>query len=121
MVVGKLDLLTEATSGIAPVVVRDAEQPSGKRGAAAEMNEGAIGLDECLLRKIVGQGGIAAGEMTEKMAHGGLMSLNEFAECGSIVIDQRSRDQLEVGYHGRGAGGLLADGGLPPTISPMEP
>ncbi len=118
---GKFGVLALAAARVAPVIVRDAQQPGRERSGAPETGERAVSLNESFLREIVGQRSVAPGEVPEELADGGLMTPDEFAEGGAIVGGQRSRDQLEVGRHERGAGGVLSEGGWPPTMRPMAP
>ena len=54
--------------------------------------EPAIGLQECFLGEIVGQCVIATGQMTEEIAHGGLMVADQRTECSVIVGDKHAGD-----------------------------
>ncbi len=98
-------------SGIAPVVVGDAEQPGRKGRATVETREAAPGVDEGLLRQIVGERGIAMSEMAEELAHGGLVALDEEAERGAIIAPEGAGNQLCVA-HERGVGSRSESGCL---------
>jgi hypothetical protein len=50
-----------------------------------------------------------------------LMAPDEFSERLAIVVDERSRDQLEIGRHERGAGGVASEREWPPTMSATAP
>lgn len=95
---GRMIALT--APGVAPVVVRDAQQLCGKRGAAVKSREAAPGLHERFLREIVGQRGVAAGEMAQELAHGRVVTLHQQPERSAIVGDERASDQFGIG-HGR--------------------
>lgn len=85
---------TLTPSGIAPMVVRDAEQPCQKTGSCLEPREALPGTDERILREIVGQRGVTLGQMPEEATHGRLMAAYEFPEGRLILIQQRANDQF---------------------------
>lgn len=97
---------------VAPVIVGDAEEPSGECRRATELWEVAVGGDEGVLRKIVGEGGVAAREVTEEVAHAGLMPKDEFAEGRAIVMRNGAADELGVGKVHGGAAGARGSGRL---------
>ena len=95
-----------AAAGVAPLVVRDPEQPSRERRPAVKPRKTAPRLHKGLLREIVGERGIAAGEMAQEVAHGGLVALHQQPERSSIVGDERASDQFGIGHEwGGGFGG----------------
>ena len=72
-------------AGVAPVVVRDAEEPGGKFRIAPKRREAAVGLHERFLGQIVGGGVVAASEVANEIAHGGLVAEHQLAERGAII------------------------------------
>jgi hypothetical protein len=71
-----------------------------------EAREPAVGLDEGFLGEVVGQRMVAPREMAEKVAHGGLVAVDQFPERGVVVGDEHAGDQFGVGHvkDGRRAG-----------------
>lgn len=100
---GQFDVLPLTSAGVAPVVVRDPEQPGGERRCAAETGERPISLEERFLGEVVGQRRVALRQVAEELAHRGLMTLDQFAERRAIVVGDGTRDQLGVGRHDCGA------------------
>lgn len=91
----ELGVIALPPAGVAPVVVRDAQQPGRKIRITAKTADCVVRLHERLLSQVVGQRRIAA-EVTKELAHRGLMTLHERAESGAIVDREHARDQLVV-------------------------
>jgi hypothetical protein len=83
-------------AGVAPVVVRDAEQPGGEGGVAAELPEPAPRLQEGVLGQVVGQRLVPAGQVAEETPDGGLVAEHQFAE-GIPVALEGPGDQHGIG------------------------
>ncbi|MCX6954019.1 MAG: hypothetical protein NTV51_17865 [Verrucomicrobia bacterium] len=91
-----------ATAGVAPVVVGDAEQPGGKGGAAVIAAEAAPRLDEGFLREIVGEGMVAACEVTQKLAYRRLMALHQQAERRPVLVGGGADNQFGIAHERAG-------------------
>lgn len=93
-----------AAASVAPLVMRDAEQPSGECRVAAKAREAVKGVEKRLLREVVGERVVAAAEMSQEMADARLVSLDERGKGSAVAIDHGACDQFAVGNgHDRGA------------------
>ncbi len=112
-----------AAAGIAKMIVGDAEQPGQKPGVAAVERETAIGLQESFLREVVGEGVVAAGELSQKTPDGGLVAQDQFAESRAVIVAERPRDQFWIGRdHARLEGGWSrGSDGLPDFMNENSP
>lgn len=101
-----------APPGVAKMIVGDAAQPRREPGIGAVVGETAIGLEESFLGQVIGERVIAAREMTEKISHGGLVSLDQFAEGRAIIVKDDTGDEFWVGRtHARSEGWRLGESG----------
>jgi hypothetical protein len=83
--------------GIAPAIVRDAEDPGEERRPAAKTRETAVSLHERFLRQIVGQSVILVRQVPQKTANRGVVAAHEFAKRRVIIAGDRAGDKLRSG------------------------
>ena len=84
------------------LVVGNAVQPGAERRKPLEAADAHIGLDERLLRQVVGQHLVARGQVQQEPAHARLIGLDEPAECVPVVGQGALRQQsyfIKLGKH----------------------
>jgi len=69
------------------------------------LREAAVGLDEGLLRKIVGEGNIAARQMTDKIANSRLVAGHQFAKGRAVIGGDDADDEFGIRRRHVAAGG----------------
>jgi hypothetical protein len=84
------DKLFAAPRILAKTIVSDAVKPGGKPRFTAKAPNILVSANKTLLREIIGQGDIRAGELSKDAAHTGLMATHKLAERVLIVIDKNS-------------------------------
>ena len=95
-------LFLVAAHVVIELVVGDAVQPSAKRRKTLETADAHVGLDERLLRQVVGQHLVARGQVQQEPAHARLIGLDEPAECVPVIGQGALRQQsyfIKLGQH----------------------
>ena len=88
------DQLFSFSRFFAEAVVRDAVEPGRKLRFAPEAADVFEGFEESFLGEIIGEGGIAARELTEQTPDGRLMSAHELRKRVLVIIEEDSRDEV---------------------------
>lgn len=91
------DLALMATPLVAELVMRDSEKPGRKSGVGAEMREAPVRLQKSFLCEVVGPRAVAASELAQEGAYGGLMTADEFTESSAVIVNEYAGDEFLVG------------------------
>ncbi len=78
-------------------IVSDAIKPGRETGFTPEAADVFVRAQESVLRQIIRQLDIGAGELVQQTSYTRLMPPHQFAECVLIVIDKDSRDEVSIG------------------------
>ena len=78
-------------------IVSNAIEPRRETGFTPEAADVPVCTHESVLRQIIRQRDIAAGELAQQTSHSRLMPPHQFAERVLIVIDKDSRDEVSIG------------------------
>ena len=90
------DKFLAAARILAKTVVRDSIKPCGKSRFTAKAADVLVSANKGVLREIIRQGDICAGELSKQTAHTGLMPAHELSERVLIVITKNSCDEVRI-------------------------
>src|SRR5690348_6045469 len=90
------DQLLATTCVFPETIICDPVKPGRKSGLPAKASNVLVSPEKCFLGKVICQGDVCAGELSQQTAHAGLMPPHEFPEGVLIVVDKNSRNEVRI-------------------------